>query len=159
MRLAPPLLWLAVFGVSGCGGSVSETLSVTPASPTATASPGSGTTAAPIASAAPTPSSNPTPNALVADPASLQLAGVGTASALRFTVSEASYVGTFSETDTCGGVATVSPAAANGPSATFTITGLAGGTCAARLSDAIGQSVPVAIAVTVSNASVTGKER
>jgi len=68
-----------------------------------------------------------------------------------FTVSEPSYSGAYSESSTCGTNATVTPAAATGPTAIFTV--MAGlvpsfASCTITVQDNIGQSVSVSITVT-----------
>ncbi|HVS45493.1 MAG TPA: hypothetical protein VMS32_02395 [Verrucomicrobiae bacterium] len=65
---------------------------------------------------------------------------------------EIGYTGAFTESDTCnpsgGTIATVAPSSGSGPSFTFTVTGVAAGTCAATFADSNGQRVTTNIGVT-----------
>ncbi|MGC8485710.1 MAG: hypothetical protein ACP5O6_08775, partial [Candidatus Baltobacteraceae bacterium] len=63
-------------------------------------------------------------------------------------VTETGYTGTFTESDTCSTIATVTPSSGTGPSFTFTVTGVNAGTCTATFADTNGQQVTANIGVT-----------
>lgn len=64
-------------------------------------------------------------------------------------VSESGYTSTFTHTDDCAGKATISPASASGPNATFTVTpGSTGGTCTVTFYDAAQHTAQAALNVT-----------
>jgi CHASE2 domain-containing sensor protein len=63
-------------------------------------------------------------------------------------VSENGYAGVFAESDTCASIAKVTATSANGPSATFTVTGVSGGSCMLTFRDAAGQARTVSVTVT-----------
>jgi hypothetical protein len=100
------------------------------------------------------PSPTATPQALIVSPAALSLIGTGPSYALTFGASESGDTGTLTESNTCGGIAAVTPAVANGPAATFTVTGSASGTCSVTVADTHGQTATVAVTITVSGAVV-----
>jgi hypothetical protein len=110
-------------------------------SPTATASP------APTASPTPTP---PPPGVLSVNPASIQIYGTGTSNAAAIFVQETGYSGSFAQTNTCSSIATIAPASATGPTATFTAVGVNAGTCSTTFSDASSQHTTISITVTTS---------
>ena len=89
-----------------------------------------------MANASPTPYPSPllTPSAST-DKA--VVTGFGAAKAVTFTASQANYTATIGESDTCapalGTVATITPANAVGPNVTYTVTGVASGTCGITL--------------------------
>jgi hypothetical protein len=91
-------------------------------------------------------------------PSSVALNGTGAANAGTFVVNEPGFAGTLSESSTCGSVATVTPATATGPSATYTVTGTAAGTCTVTVSSPFGQTT-VAVVVTTSGFGVTSNAR
>lgn len=102
-----------------------------------------------IGSPSPSPSpSAPPPNVLSVNPSSVAVNGTGAASAASILVQETSYTGAFTESDTCSGIATVTPSAGTGPSFTFTAEGVVAGTCTASFADANAQSVSTTIVVT-----------
>jgi len=96
------------------------------------------------------PSTQPTslPGVLTVSPATVSLGGTGATFAQAVSVVETNYAGSFSESNTCTGVATISPSSASGPAATFTVTGSAVGTCAATISAQNSQHVTIDITVT-----------
>jgi hypothetical protein len=108
-------------------------------------------TATPTPTPTPTPTATPTagpPGVLNVNPTSVAVAGLGSTYALQFVAGETGYTGAFTESDTCSGVATVTTPSAKGPSATYTVTGVAAGTCTATIKDSFGQSAAEAISVT-----------
>ena len=115
--------------------------------------------ATPSPTPTPTPMTAPAPNGLGAAPAALALYGIGSGNAATITVAETSYNGTFGESDTCAGSATVVSATPLGPSAVFTVTGVAAGSCSATFSDTFGQTVAVSIGVTTSGFGVRSHAR
>lgn len=88
----------------------------------------------------------------------LSFIAAGSPNAQAFTASESGYSGTFTESDTChpaaGTIATVAPANANGPSATFTVTPQSAGSCAVTVTDAYGQTSAVTVGVTITQGMV-----
>lgn len=102
-----------------------------------------------IGSPSPSPSpSPPPPNVLSVNPSSVAVNGTGAASAASILVQETGYTGAFTESDTCSGIASVTPSAGTGPSFTFTAEGVVAGTCTASFTDASAQRVSTTIVVT-----------
>jgi hypothetical protein len=67
-----------------------------------------------------------------------------------FTASESGYTGALTATSAnCAGVATFSPASGTGPSAVFTVTAVANGTCQITVKDASGQAAVFNITVAI----------
>jgi hypothetical protein len=96
----------------------------------------------------------PPPAPLSVAPSNVQLNGTGAANALSISIQEPGYAGTFGEKDTCGNVAAVVTANPAGPAATYTVTGVAAGSCIATFTDSVGQSKSVPITVTTSGFNV-----
>jgi hypothetical protein len=82
--------------------------------------------------------------------------GVGAANAKAITVQETGYTGAFGEQDTCSGIATVSSSNAKGPTASYTVTGVAAGSCSATFADASNQTASVNITVTTNGFVING---
>jgi hypothetical protein len=99
----------------------------------------------------------PASGGLSAQPASVDVLGVGATFVKTITVSEDSYTGAFTETDTCSGIATLASSSPAGPSAAFVATGVASGTCVATFADAHGQKTAATIAVSVSNVIINAR--
>ena len=66
---------------------------------------------------------------------------------MSFTASESGYSGAFTATNTCSGIATVTPSSASGPSAAFTVTPTANGTCTVTINDASNNSTSVNVTI------------
>ncbi len=143
-KAALSTMLLLMSSLVACSSSISTTPLVTP---TATPSP------------TPTPAATPAPNGLGATPATVALYGLGSGNAATITVAETSYSGTFGESDTCAGIATVASATPLGPSAAFTVSGVAAGSCTATFSDTFRQTVAVSIGVTTSGFGVQSHAR
>jgi len=111
----------------------------------------------PTAVATATPTATPTPNALVVSQASLTFTSTGSSATQTVTASEVNFTGTLSETDTCSGVATVSPTSSASPFVA-TVTPVAAGNCTITFSDGI-ITTPVAVSVTTSGIVVNSKWR
>jgi hypothetical protein len=105
------------------------------------------------------PSPSPSGVTLTASPSALSLDGTGATFAQTAQVQEPGYSGAFAETDTCSGVATVTPNAGTGPSQTYTVTGVTAGTCAIRISDTNAQHATIAVTVTTAGVGVNSGER
>jgi hypothetical protein len=75
-----------------------------------------------------------------------------------FVATDPNDSGAFLELDSCAGIATIAPSAAHGPSITYTVTFLAGGTCTATVSGA-GGSATATILATSFSISVMSKGR
>ncbi len=111
----------------------------------------------PTSSSSAVPTATPTappPGVLSINPTALTLNGTGAASAQSVDVQEIGYTGGFGESDTCAGIATVAPSSGSGPSAAFSVTPIAAGTCSATFTDAQSQHVAVAITVTTTGFTV-----
>ncbi len=104
--------------------------------------------ASPSPSPSASPSPSPTPNPMGIAPSTLALTGTGASNAQTLVVTETGYTGSFTESDTCSTIATVTPSSGTGPSFTFTVTGVAAGTCSATFADTNGQHVTANIGVT-----------
>jgi hypothetical protein len=130
----------------------------TPPGATPTPDPTATPTATPVATATPTPTPTPTPAAaVVPNPAAVALTGIGPSYTLGVNVTQAGYAGSFSQTNTCAGVATVAPAVTQPASPTFSLTPLATGTCALTVTGGSNQSVVVPVTVTSSGLVVSGR--
>jgi hypothetical protein len=126
----------------------------TPASTPVGATPTPAPTATPTPTPTPTPTATPTPGPapVVPNPASLGLTGLGASFSGSVSATEAGYGGTFSETDSCAGIATVATA-----SPTFTVTPVAVGTCSITILDSAQHTVAVPVSVTTSGLVVQKK--
>jgi len=142
--------------------SASPVPTATPAStpsPVATITPAA--TPTPAATATPTPVATATPApgpTIQANPAALAFTSTGPGAAQQLNVSEPGYIGTFSESDSCDSVATISPftAVAGTP---FTVTPLAPGACTITMHDTAARSVAVSVTVTSSGLVIQRKGR
>jgi len=92
------------------------------------------------------------PGALTVAPASLQFTSIG--STLTVTATESGYSGSFASSNSCAGIATITPANASGPTATFTVMSVATGGCSISVTDGNGQQAAVTISVTSSSATI-----
>jgi hypothetical protein len=128
---------------SNAGGSASYT--VTPLAKgdcTATFT-GAGAQSAPLAvSVAPL-------GDVLADPSSLTFVSAGSRSAKPVAVSQTGYTQSFTESDTCNGIATVAEEANGKGSASYTVTAVANGDCVATFTGGNKLSTPVSIAVAI----------
>jgi hypothetical protein len=80
------------------------------------------------------------------NPTALTFSGGG--GALTFTATENGYSGTITASTTnCGGVATIAPASGVGPSASFTVSAVAVGSCQFSVKDATNQTAAVNVIV------------
>ncbi len=70
-----------------------------------------------------------------------------------FSVRDSGYTGTFSVSG-CANVVSVSPSSAAGPTATFTVTPVAPGTCTLVISESDGRSVTLAVAYTITQGTI-----
>ena len=120
----------------------------------APATPSPSPTVAPTATPTAPPTTAPHVGPLTVTPATLGI-GDGTASA-TFTASDPGDTGAFSESDTCAGIATITPSAASGPTATYTATYVAAGTCTVTISGAGGSG---SVAITSTSVSFTTQSK
>ncbi len=134
--------------LAACSGGGTTNIYQLP-SPTPSGVPTSSSSALPTA----TPTAPPA-GVLSVNPSALGINGLGAASSQNIEVQEIGYTGGFNETDSCAGIATVTPATGSGPSATFTATPSAAGTCTATFTDSNNQHVAVAITVTTTGFTV-----
>lgn len=116
---------------------------------------GSGATPTPVVTATPTPTPTaPPPGVLSVNPTTVNVYGTGAANAAQILAQETGYSGSFAESNNCASIASIAPASASGPTATFTVTGINAGTCSANFTDANSQHIPVSITVTTSGFTV-----
>jgi hypothetical protein len=87
--------------------------------------------------------------ALNVNPASLSFDATGASYATTFAITQTGTAA-FKQTNSCSAVATVASGALKAPSAVVTVTPKAAGTCTITVTDAYGQSKPVAVSVTTS---------
>jgi hypothetical protein len=85
---------------------------------------------------------------VVAMPAPLNFLAIGAANAVVETVTQASYAGTFSESDTCSGLAVFSTLTNGGGTATYNVTPLAAGICHAIFTGGGGATFTLGVTVT-----------
>ena len=134
------------------------------ATPVRTPSPTPHPTATPVRTPSPTPhptatpvpTPTPLPGVLTAGPNPTNVIGTGASNAKTITVTETGYTGTFGEQNTCSGIATVSPSTGAGPTAQFTVTGVAAGSCQATFADTNSQQAIVNITVTTNGFVING---
>jgi hypothetical protein len=88
----------------------------------------------------------PPPGPVVVDPDALTFTSTGVGSAKIVTVSQSGFTGRFTETDTCGGIATVVPASAVGKTE-FKVTPIAKGDCTATFHGGNNETGPLTISV------------
>ena len=101
----------------------------------------------------------PSPAAIAVSTTALSLSGTGTANAQTFSVTEPNYKGAFQVSSGNIGIATVSPFSAFGPSATFTVTPVSGGTTSITVGDQNGQTATIDVGVTAGTVTVNGGSR
>ena len=95
---------------------------------------------------------------VTAAPTAVNLNGTGTANQGTTTISQTGFTGSFTESDTCANIATVTPTSGASP-LNVTVVGTNAGTCSATFTASAGQSVYVPITVTVTNYNVNGRRR
>lgn len=105
-------------------------------------------------SPSPTPSPVPTPGPVVLTPSNLAFTAVGAANAQSTTASETNYTGAFAastaaagQSNSCSGIATISPASGTN----FSVTPVAAGHCTFTLTGGGTQSATLTIDVTTTN--------
>ncbi len=109
----------------------------------------------PIVVPAASPSSAP-PSVLTVSPNPINVTGTGPSSTTSISVQQTGYSGAFTESDTCSGIATISPpSSSNGPTATYTAVGVAAGTCSASFTDTLGQKASTSVVVTTGGISIS----
>ena len=105
-----------------------------------------------VVAAAPPPSAG---GPLVANPTALTFTASGPANDQTFNVSEQSYTGQLVESDSCAGIATITPATTpSGASVNYTVTPLAGGACSISIIDSFKQKAIVSLSVTTTGVIV-----
>ncbi len=87
--------------------------------------------------------------ALNVNPATLSFDATGASYATTFAITQTG-TGAFKQTNTCSTIAAVASGTLKAPSAVVTVTPKAAGTCTITVTDAFGQSKPVAVSVTTS---------
>ncbi len=128
----------AAAGLASCTGSTGTFFAV--GGPTPTSNP----------SASPSPGQTPQ-GPVVTAPSSLTFTAAGSPNAANFGVSETGYSGSWTESDTCSGIATVASSGAN----TYTVTPVAAGSCIITITDAFSQKGTVNISVTTSSGVIS----
>jgi len=93
----------------------------------------------------PTPAPAPPPSLGVSTGTLNFVAGAGQS----FTATENGYLGLLNETDTCAGIATVTPASGNGPSVVFTVTPSANGNCVVTVHDTAAHTAGVNVGILI----------
>jgi len=88
------------------------------------------------------------------NPTALPVYGLGASNAATILAQETGDTGAFSQTNTCASIATIAPASSAGPSVTFTVTGVAAGTCTATFADTHNQTAAVTITVTTTGFTI-----
>jgi hypothetical protein len=88
------------------------------------------------------------PGDVTASPAPLNFLATGAANAVVETVTQSSYGGTFSESDTCGGIAVFSAISNAGGIATYNVTPLGAGICHAVFTGGAGATFTLGVTVT-----------
>ena len=111
-----------------------------------------GVTPTPVPTPVPTPAPTlaPVPGSVVLNPSSLSFTAVGPSYAMSVAISEVNYVGTWTTTDTCAGIATVSSVL----NASFSVTPVAAGTCNVVVSDSLGKSTNLPVSVTTTAVTI-----
>lgn len=110
----------------------------------------------------PTPSPTPTPipaPAVVPTPLGLSFVATGSAAAQNLGVSQTGFAGNFNEIDTCSGIVTASAVSTAGPSANYTITPLAVGSCSITITGGSGSSMMIPVTVTTSGLTVQSRPK
>jgi hypothetical protein len=115
------------------------------ATTTPTAPPTASPTSAPTAPPTATPTTAPSPSALTLNPSSVSFLAIPSA-AQMVTASQTGNTSFTASSTNCSGIATITPA---GGSGTFSVSPVAVGTCAFTITGAGGQSMLLAVSVTV----------
>jgi hypothetical protein len=89
----------------------------------------------------------PSTGSVVLSPPSLAFSATGSASAKNVRIAQGAYAGSFSETDDCTNVATLSPKANGDGEAAFTVTPVAAGSCKAAFKGGDGKTASLPISV------------
>ncbi len=139
IRMWPALV--AIAALIGCGGG------------------GGGGGPTPTPTPTVTASATATPLTLVANPTTVSISGLGAANAQPLTASESAYTGQITESDTCAGIATVSPGTGTGPTLSETVTGVAAGTCVVTFKDGNGETATSTVQVTTSGVVIQSHTR
>lgn len=95
---------------------------------------------------------------LAASPANVAI-GNGNPTSTTVAINESSYVGSFSQSNNCAGIATVGLSPSVGPSATLTVAQVAAGNCSVQLGDNHGGAVSVAVTSTTSTVIIQSHRR
>jgi hypothetical protein len=97
----------------------------------------------------PSPSSSPAPGALVVSPSTVTLTILGAAGEQSVSVSQSGYSGSFSESDNCSGVATITNTNMSGV-ATYAVEALASGSCTATFTGGGSRTATLGITTAIS---------
>ncbi|HEX8807150.1 MAG TPA: hypothetical protein VF741_09375 [Candidatus Aquilonibacter sp.] len=96
--------------------------------------------------------SSPPSSAIVLNPTTVSFTATGQSQNVG--VSETGYSGSFAETDTCSGIATIASASGG-----FSVTAGNAGTCFATIADANGNNAKLGVTVTTTSFSVSSRKR
>jgi hypothetical protein len=96
--------------------------------------------------------SSPPSSSIVLNPATVSFTAAGQAQSVG--VSESGYSGTFAESDTCSGMATIASASGG-----FAVTAAAAGTCYATISDTSGNTTKLGVTVTTTGFTISSHSR
>jgi hypothetical protein len=99
------------------------------------------------------PPSTPGPVTITPSAGSVSFTAAGATSG--FTVTETGYTGTLTATGNCSGIATFTPASGSGPTAAFSVTAVAAGTCQITVKDASNNATVVVITVTTTSGVIS----
>ena len=97
--------------------------------------------------------SSPMPEPIGAQTISFSFTAAGQAAA--FLAQESQYTGSFTITNTCTGIATITPTSGTGPAAAFNVTASAAGNCVVTVHDAAANTASVLITVTTTSGTIT----
>ena len=97
--------------------------------------------------------SSPMPQPIGAQTISFSFTASGQAAA--FLAQESQYTGNFTISNTCTGVATITPSSGTGPAAAFNVTASAAGNCVVTVHDAAANTASVLITVTTTSGTIT----
>jgi hypothetical protein len=82
-------------------------------------------------------------------PSSLTFVSAGSGAAQNVAISQSGYTGTFAESNTCTGIATVAQESNAGGNASYTVTPVANGDCVATFTGGNKESAPLSVAVNI----------
>jgi hypothetical protein len=97
----------------------------------------------------------PTPAVPILTPSAGSVSFTTAGAISGFTVTENGYAGALTATSNCAGIATFTPSSGTGPTASFSVTSVAAGTCQITVKDASNNATAVTVVVTTTTGTVT----